>query len=745
MEFNRKNTPYKARNKYFNYINDIDTSSITTSSTIINEDISKDYVYIDWNDIDHEIINDYLTVGGIATLAYAYIPNTLRVDGKSTLNTLQVDNNIYAYGTVSIGTANIENNLTVGGTSYLPNAYISYMGENTIFRKGLTAYDYGDNPSIEAYTFHANGNITGEDGFFVHGNGIIDEGIFCKNAFIGQYASASTLDIAETSNLKGNTIIGKDDSEYELKTYNADLNYEIADITGHGAGINQDGQACFDSLTLRKFLSVPELRYNRVTVMSGIAWLAPAAGKIKQIISLAASIGKFRLDLEEGEAGTFAVNDICMGIWHFESGNSSSTSDDNKGVITIKGFETIYFKVTAVEDYVETDENNVEILREPNGLVTYALYHRVYSRGHYMWDQYGVFDSCQHPVAGMNIVGYGNSSDTTRQNSIYATQSYIRFLKGVTDFDLTNKIAVEFKNGGEIIAHNAGSIKITNDTSAQRYWDITSGAISHSTSGLSLTSDGKLYDPDGLHLEVGTNSSGIHIHGGNIDVKSDNFNITDMDNKPIFGVGTDGRYFIKGRSVTTITSSNWQNYVMKIRESDGSPWGFWLNFDMIGDICIFDSTFESIIRNWSNHGYFLMPSFEDGSSPYWEGFETEDNEQIPYKYSDLRKLSGRKILFINETTLDFSFQGIVAFYEPIENSVTIHGYNTIVISDGWRPEEFITAIYNGWWMLPSEVTGEMWCKIKDRRSKMDGYYEQSNETIYWRYTLNGDMTPDPDD
>lgn len=41
------------------------------------------------------------------------------------------------------------------------------------------------------------------------------------------------------------------------------------------------------------------------------------------------------------------------------------------------------------------------------------------------------------------------------------------------------------------------------DTNKSTGWEMTNGYIRHTKSGLTLTADGKLYDPDGLHLSVG--------------------------------------------------------------------------------------------------------------------------------------------------------------------------------------------------------------------------------------------------
>ena len=49
-------------------------------------------------------------------------------------------------------------------------------------------------------------------------------------------------------------------------------------ITGVGGFINEKGAGELESLFIRRFLEVPELRYNRVGISVGDDWSAPGAG-----------------------------------------------------------------------------------------------------------------------------------------------------------------------------------------------------------------------------------------------------------------------------------------------------------------------------------------------------------------------------------------------------------------------------------------------------------------------------------
>lgn len=54
-------------------------------------------------------------------------------------------------------------------------------------------------------------------------------------------------------------------------------------LTGFGAKIFDTGHGEFESMFIRRFLEVPELRYNRVTVTLGDKWRAPGAGIIETV------------------------------------------------------------------------------------------------------------------------------------------------------------------------------------------------------------------------------------------------------------------------------------------------------------------------------------------------------------------------------------------------------------------------------------------------------------------------------
>ena len=181
---------------------------------------------------------------------------------------------------------------------------------------------------------------------------------------------------------------------------------------GRGGRIDANGHAELDSLTLRRFLEVPELRYNRVTVMAGVQWRGAGGGIAASVIpNKNNGTGMLTLKLEKGECPAIQVGDLCMGIFHSTNAADNETTDADSGTgrFQMKGFGTVYFEITG------TVVGNVfkYTLRPTSAQWTKQL----------------------HPKAGMHFAVYGNRTVPERQDSRYSTLQYERFLKGVNDWE----------------------------------------------------------------------------------------------------------------------------------------------------------------------------------------------------------------------------------------------------------------------------------------------------------------------
>lgn len=150
--------------------------------------------------------------------------------------------------------------------------------------------------------------------------------------------------------------------------------------------ITPEGHIDAKSLRLRDFLEVPELRYNRVSIVSGEEWNAPGGGIIESVDAANKTV---HLKLEPGEVSQVEVDDICKGVFNNDT-----------------GFQTAYFRITEKID---------------NASFKYVL------RSGYTFN----------PCKAMHFVAYGNFTNAERQKSCYSTQNYIRFLKGVNNWEIT--------------------------------------------------------------------------------------------------------------------------------------------------------------------------------------------------------------------------------------------------------------------------------------------------------------------
>ena len=228
----------------------------------------------------------------------------------------------------------------------------------------------------------------------------------------------------------------KDDTANGKITFNKGWETQefISGLLGHGAKVDEYGQAELESLFIRTFLEVPELRYNRVTVRMGDEINSVSAGVIESVTpdkdadGNILTSGTLVLKLEEGEVGTLQKDDIVFQIYSDlknPQNNATETDDDGKGNRTIKGFATIMFMVTGILDPTEEGGNCSKI--------TYSL-RPVIDGGN------GI-----HPYQFGTFAQRGNFNDEKkdRQVIIYQglyPQPYTRYMFGVNDWEFTAKM-----------------------------------------------------------------------------------------------------------------------------------------------------------------------------------------------------------------------------------------------------------------------------------------------------------------
>lgn len=150
---------------------------------------------------------------------------------------------------------------------------------------------------------------------------------------------------------------------------------------------DKKGNFEMNSLILREFLEVPELRKNKITVMGNQFWFTDSA-LVKEAIAIGDGCYEVYFKLEDEEYSSFELNDILKGIYHYNN-----------------GFWTVFLQVyELILNPDTTGEIGVKV-RSMNG---------------------------KDPRQSMLLVRINNSTDTERQGSIYADgiRKYIRVLDG---------------------------------------------------------------------------------------------------------------------------------------------------------------------------------------------------------------------------------------------------------------------------------------------------------------------------
>lgn len=121
--------------------------------------------------------------------------------------------------------------------------------------------------------------------------------------------------------------------------------------------------------------------------------------------------GTATLKLERRRQSRVALDDLCMGIWHYTDGNDTDSHDDSMGNFRFAGFGTSYFRITAVRG---ANNNEFDFTMRPIS--------ERYTK-HYL------------PQPGMHFAQRGNPTLTERQKITYETPAYTRMLVGVTTWE----------------------------------------------------------------------------------------------------------------------------------------------------------------------------------------------------------------------------------------------------------------------------------------------------------------------
>lgn len=185
-------------------------------------------------------------------------------------------------------------------------------------------------------------------------------------------------------------------------------------LYGHGAHVDKRGDAEFNSIFAREFISAPKFVFNEIEVTKAEHWNTNGYGTIKTVDTQKHIIS---LKLEENDYGSLMVGDICRGIYadigdtYKSSQNNEGTLDENNFIVR-KGFFTSYFYVKKV--------------------ITAQ-------KGEFIFEYGKKSDAYPDPCPFMDFAQYGNFNNTQRQSSMYFSsrgRSYIEVLEGVNSWEI---------------------------------------------------------------------------------------------------------------------------------------------------------------------------------------------------------------------------------------------------------------------------------------------------------------------
>lgn len=192
----------------------------------------------------------------------------------------------------------------------------------------------------------------------------------------------------------------------------------VTGMFGSGAYISRQGYGEMRRLRVWEWLEVPEIRMNKITVNVGLSIESYGGGIIETVTPDPSGVlaGWATLKLEDGEYGAIAVGDLCMGLWHnLDGGNAEENTDDLQGNYQMRGFSTVYFRIT---DIPETDIDGNS--NHDQHFFRYALREEGGN---------GI-----HPFAMMHFAQRGNPDNTDRQHIRYRTPKYTISMNKLDDW-----------------------------------------------------------------------------------------------------------------------------------------------------------------------------------------------------------------------------------------------------------------------------------------------------------------------
>lgn len=203
---------------------------------------------------------------------------------------------------------------------------------------------------------------------------------------------------------------------------------------GSGAAVDPAGNAEFESIYSRSFISAPEFVFNRIKVTEGEIWCTNGYGDIEDVKEgedengdVVVNGGLITLHLDENDYASIQVGDICRGIYNDIAGayetatvdddvqmaaGSSSQEGDGIGFSAKRGFFTSYFYI---ERMVINRKGECQFMYKLRSATT------------------------PHPCVFMKFAQYGSFTNAERRASKYESSInhyYKMILEGVSTWQI---------------------------------------------------------------------------------------------------------------------------------------------------------------------------------------------------------------------------------------------------------------------------------------------------------------------
>lgn len=236
-------------------------------------------------------------------------------------------------------------------------------------------------------------------------------------------------------------------------------------MLGSGAIIDEHGNAEFESIYSRNFISTPEYRFNRVGVTEGEQWCTNGYGTILAVEKIDDTTGYITLKLEENDYASVLEGDICRGIY-----NDISCQYETR---TLDDDSPLYGSDAARTDVLDPKEGSGFGFSSKAGFFTsyFWIKQMVMSRRGECKFLYELRNArTPHPCEFMKFAQYGSFTNASRRSSSYSTSIghyYEMVLDGVSTWKIHSAnvvyrkgylgdMTVALNNGNEATLHGYG-------------------------------------------------------------------------------------------------------------------------------------------------------------------------------------------------------------------------------------------------------------------------------------------------